>query len=273
MIRKVYPQLLGIIGGGNIAQAILDGINNNKYFKPESIMISEPNIKTRKMLAVKYGTIAIYDNNQILNSCQNILLAIKPVKFKEIGKELIIPSTNNSNKQNIISLMAGINHLELNTIFGDSNIFRCMPNTSAKINKSVTIWHTDCKDETALHIVSDFFSNLGFHQKVDDELLIEKATAICGSGPAYIYDLMENMIDASVLIGLERELATKMVVNTFEGTSLMAKKNESNIHNLKKNIVSPGGTTAQALYQLEKHGFKNSINEAVLAAYKHAIGK
>ena len=266
--RNFLLKKLGFIGGGNITQAFIKGLSSATNFEPKSIIVSEPNPKIRKFLSETYDISVIFDNQAILNNSYYTILAIKPNTFRTIKHDLV--PMNREINSNIISVMAGIKYKELTNTFNTNNIFRCMPNTSAQINKSVTLWFTHSKNKDAINNVSQLFSHLGFEQKVDIENNIDKATAITGSGPAYIYMMMESMIDAGVLIGLNREIATEMVINTFEGSSLMAKNTNKPINILKQQITSPGGTTAQALYQLEKSGFKHSINEAVLAAYAHS---
>ena len=260
---------LGFIGGGNISQAILEGFAKFKNFDPKTITISEPNPETRKILSKKFGVSAIYDNQKILESNRYTIIAVKPSVFRNNTQDFI-HKNGNYHQPNIISVMAGVKYEELATTFKTDNIFRCMPNTSAKINKSVTFWYTKSTNKSSVNNVSQIFSQLGFEQMVTDENIIDKATAITGSGPAYVYTMMESMIDAGILIGLNREITTQMVLNTFEGSSLMAQNSGFQINTLKQQITSPGGTTAQALYQLDKCGFKHSINEAILAAYSHS---
>jgi len=264
---------LGFIGGGNISQAILEGISNLKDFDPKAITVSEPNPKTRKHIAEKFGVSVIYDNQKVLEDNPYTIIAVKPNTFRENKLELndeFLCILRRKQQSNIISVMAGVKYAELINKFKTDNIFRCMPNTSAKINKSVTLWYTKSNNESSINNISHLFSQIGFEQKIDEENIIDKATAITGSGPAYIYTMMESMIDAGILIGLDRGLATKMVINTFEGSSLMAQHTKQPVSILKQQIISPGGTTAKALYQLDKCGFKHSINEAILAAYSHS---
>jgi len=263
-IRIIKP--IGFVGGGNMTEAMIAGILKNKIFKPSDIIVSDICEHRRKILNSKYGISTSSDNKILFKRSETIFLALKPYDYTRNKNKFPMLDDHNT----IISIMAGIKYIDLQRTFATKKIFRCMPNTAAKINKSVTLWYTQSQNTIDNTNVGRILSQIGFEQQINDEKIIEKATAIVGSGPAYVYSFIENMIDSAVLIGLNRKLATHMVINTIEGSVLMAQNQPNDIVQLRHKITSPGGTTAQALRQLDKTGFKDSINEAVLAAHAHA---
>lgn len=285
VIRKIFPKI-GFIGGGNISQAIISGLLKNNIDMKNKIMVSDPNhynYYKKKQIPI------FYDNSKIFQNSELIFLALKPNIFKNVQSELRKDFKSIVSKNpKIISVMAGISCETLKDTFQKKNpeldIIRCMPNTSSKINQGICVWYSE--SDKKIKPIQDLFKTLGSEYRVTQEDDINKATAITGSGPAYIYYMMESIIDAGIEIGLDRNLVTSMVIDTFKGSSDLVKMEyhnpiestimgnnleHSKINHLKNMIISPNGTTSKALYELEKNRFKYGIQSAVREAYYHSI--
>ncbi|MDZ4246114.1 MAG: pyrroline-5-carboxylate reductase, partial [Dehalococcoidia bacterium] len=194
-----------------------------------------------------------------------IVLAVKPQAMPGVMAELKgkIPSNNP-----VISIVAGVNTAVLRTGLDHTLIVRAMPNTPAQIGAGMTVW-------TATHEVSAIqkgtaeaiFSSLGKELYVNDEKFLDMATAISGSGPAYIFLVIEALIDAAVHMGFTRDTATDMVSQTVLGSAMLMSKTGKHPAELRNMVTSPGGTTAEALLKLEAGGLRGLIMQAVVAAY------
>mmetsp|Transcript_18572 Transcript_18572/g.30955 ORF Transcript_18572/g.30955 Transcript_18572/m.30955 type:complete len:164 (-) Transcript_18572:1045-1536(-) len=147
-----------------------------------------------------------------------------------------------------------------------------MPNTPASILEGMTVWYpaAEVSPET-IDRARQLLEMTGTALQVNAENMLDMATAISGTGPAYVFLTMEAMIDTAVHIGIPREMAKIMVGNTVKGSAIYALENEASVSDLRYNVTSPGGTTASALYELEKGGYRTVVADAVWAAYRRSL--
>jgi pyrroline-5-carboxylate reductase len=206
-----------------------------------------------------------------------ILLATKPQNFQSLGAQL---KGRIDERSIVLSILAGTKIDTLVETLGHSRVVRSMPNTPAAVQEGVTVWtatETMTPDDRAL--ASKVLRAFGEEVMVDEERYLDVATAVSGSGPAYILLMMEAMIDTGVHMGFPREVATKIVLQTFRGTAVYAgsqvqqlgRASNATPTSLRADITSPGGTTASALYQLKQGRFETTVADGLWAAYNRSV--
>jgi pyrroline-5-carboxylate reductase len=258
---------IAVLGGGTMGEAIVKSILRKKLAGREDIVISDVMKSRRDLLNNRYKVKVIEDNLAGIKDADVIILAIKPQDFPVMLGQL----AGRLKSQLVISIAAGIS---LETICSGLNYYkvvRAMPNTPAQVGKGMTAW-TSAKDlsDKDREIAGSILSAMGEEQYFADEKYIDMATAISGSGPAYVFLFIEAMIDAGVHIGLPRNVATKLVIETIIGSAETMKKMAKHPAELKNKVTSPGGTTTDALLQLESGGLRSLMINAVAAAYNKA---
>lgn len=202
-----------------------------------------------------------------------MVLSVKPQVLGAVSDGL---RKSLQDEQLVLSIMAGIRMETLRQQLKHDSIVRVMPNTPAQIGEGMSVW-------AATHSVSDqqkelaqtMLSTLGKEIYVADEKYLDMATAVSGSGPAYIFLVIESMIDAGVHIGMSREMSTELVLQTVLGTARFTQASNRSVADLRNMVTSPGGTTAEGLSELEKSSLRASMDQAVIAAYRKAqsLGK
>eukprot|EP00899_Mesostigma_viride_P013374 jgi/Mesvir1/22037/Mv12269-RA.1 len=172
----------------------------------------------------------------------------------------------------LLSIVAGYPMGKFEAAFGASSIVRAMPNTPAMIQEAITVW-TCSRDmpKERRAAASMLLGAFGDEVYVEDEKFLDMATALSGSGPAYIFLVMEAMVDAAVHMGFPRSLGQRLVLQTIYGSSKLAMAKNNHLAELRNDITSPGGTTASAIYFLEKGCFRTVVSDAVWAAYRRAL--
>ena len=255
------------IGGGNMAEAIISGIKANKIAC--EILVSEPIESRRKILEKKYGVMVNYNNNDLLKESVFVLLAIKPQIFPNIAKEIKLSLKPS---QTIISIMAGISIENLTGNLNHKNIIRVMPNTPSQIGKGCAVWMpTKEVEKNKIDIFREILKSCGSEIQVDSEKNIDIATAISGSGPAYIFLFLQTLINSATSLGLDKAVAKKISVETFLGSAYLARNRSKSLKELIEMVTSPGGTTEAGISVLKSKGFSSLVNSAVLSAYKRGI--
>ena len=260
---------IGFIGGGIMAEAIIRGVLNQKNISASDFLISELVESRRKFLKDTYKINVTNSNSELIEKSDVIILCVKPQNLFNVGEELkglLKPD------QLLISILAGISINKLIDQFDHERVIRVMPNTPAQIGEGASVWlaaeDVSVDDKS---FAKNILSSLGLEIEVMDEKLIDIGTALSGSGPAYVALFIESLIDAAVALGMTRDMAEKLALQTVSGTSkLMSDQNISAVE-LKTMVTSPGGTTAEALMTLEKQQFRTALMEAVYSAYKKSI--
>jgi len=261
---------IAFIGGGNMGEAMLSAILDKGLSAPQAISVSDIDEVRRQHLEQKYGVAVMSDNRQAITRGDVVVLAIKPQNLVEVMAEL---RGQLNSAQLLLSIIAGarINTLCLGLNHG--SVVRAMPNTPAQIGEGITAWTaTPDVTETQKGWASSILGAMGKEIYMDDEKYMDMVTAVSGSGPAYIFLMVESLVDAAVHIGLPQEVAQELVLETLLGSGHLIQRSGKPPAELRRMVTSPGGTTAEALLQLEKGGFSDLIRQAVSAAYNKAKG-
>ena len=267
-------QNISFLGAGSIAEAIIGGLLHANVVKGEQITVSNRSNETRlQELHQKYGVKGTHNKKELLTDTNILFLAMKP---KDIAEALIPFKEYIHHNVLIISLLAGVStHSIKNLLQKDVPIIRAMPNTSAAILKSATAI-SPSKHATAEHIQTAIalFETIGLVSVVEEEDM-HAVTALSGSGPAYIYYVVEAMEEAAKEIGLKEDVAKSLILQTMIGAAEMLKASEKHPSILRKEITSPGGTTEAGIEVLQEHKFQQALISCITQAAQrsHNLGK
>jgi len=267
---------IAFIGPGVMAEAMLKGLLNKKLTDPEHILISGPNHEHNLELQATYGVQPFSDNREAARQADIVVLSIKPQRLQKVCTELKGVIQNDAF---ILSIVAGATIKKIARLTGHNRVVRCMPNTPAQIGEGITVWTASSRVSEKQHQMTGTFLNaFGKEIFVEEEDYLDKATALSGTGPAYVYLFMEAMVDAGVHLGFPRRIAERLVIETLRGSVDYydnGKSASKHLANLRNQVTSPGGTSAEAIYYLEKAGFRTAISRAVWAAYQRSkeLGK
>jgi len=256
---------VGFIGAGNMSEALISGILENKLFEPQEVVIADVSQSRQEHIVNKYG-VKVADNNSLLvKSSSVIILAVKPQQITQVISE--IKEVLVLEKAVLVSIAAGITISYLETLLAKPiKIVRIMSNTPAQIKCGATVFSLNkLAGEDERNIIKFIFGAVGIITEVSEELL-NAVTALSGSGPAYIFKLCEIMIQAGREMGLPLELSEKLAIQTILGASQMLSSTGQKPEELRKAVTSPGGTTQAALDYLDKNNFKEIFISALKAA-------
>jgi len=262
---------IGFLGSGNMAEALIKAILTANLYKPQSIFISDIKTQRTELLAQKYDVIPAANNAQLAGKVNILVLSIKPQDMTAA-----LESIKDTIKQDclIISIAAGIEISAITQILGDRPIVRVMPNTPALIGEAASALFANPKAKPMLKKAQAIFQAAGKTVILDREDLLHAVTAISGSGPAYYFLLMEEMINKATHLGLSAELAQTLVLQTAKGAALLAQQatqTGQTITQLRQKVTSPGGTTEAALKVLTKNKFSTLIADAINAAHHRSL--
>ena len=257
---------ISFVGGGVMAESILGGILEAKIATSNDILVGEPITERRDYLKKKYGVLVGSSNQKIIEDAEIVILSVKPQNLAEVMGD-IGPVLDDD--KTVISIIAGAKIDSLIDGLGHQSVIRVMPNTPAQIGEGMSVWTaSDSVSATTISNCQNILTTLGKEIYVDDEKFIDMATALSASGPAYIFLFIEAMIDAGVYIGMSREMASALVLQTIYGSTKLVTETGRNPSDLKDMVTSPGGTTAEALLAFEQGSFKGTVIDAVAAAYE-----
>jgi pyrroline-5-carboxylate reductase len=260
---------IAVIGYGVMGEAILSGLIKKGGLKPDRITASGPREERRNELANRYGIKVLKDNIGAVTDCDVVILAVKPQKIQSVIKGLKGKIPENAV---VISIVAGVSLELLAKMLAHSAIVRAMPNTPARIGEGITVWTgTKQVNPDQLELARQSVQCLGIEIFVEEESYLDMATALSGTGPAYVFLFMEALIDSGVHMGFPRRIAEELVVQTLLGSVEYYKSISEHPAAMRNQVTSPGGTSAEALYYLEKAGFRTAISRAVWAAYQRSL--
>ncbi|HZJ24962.1 MAG TPA: pyrroline-5-carboxylate reductase [Anaerolineales bacterium] len=256
------------IGPGVMAEAMIAGLLHKKLAQPEEITVSGPREERGGQLHEKYGINTTTDNTSAASQADVVVLSVKPQRLSEVMKGL----KGIRAEALVLSIIAGANIKKIGTGLKHKAIVRSMPNTPGQIGEGITVWAsskevTEDQQETARAMLGA----LGDEVFVEDESYLDMATALSGSGPAYVFLFTEALIDAGVHMGFPRRIAEQLVLQTIKGSVSFYHQAERHPATLRNQVTSPGGTSAEALYYLEKAGFRTAISRAIWAAYQRSL--
>lgn len=257
---------MAFVGAGTMAEAIIKVLLDKKLVQAENLIASEPRPERIAELSARYGIRVMADNRQIVSGCDVVLLAVKPQVMSAVLADLCdrIPS-----HALVFSIVAGVPLQSLINGLHHKAVVRVMPNTPAQIGEGMSVW-------IASHDVTEaqraqaraILQAMGQELEVHGEEYMDMATAVSGTGPAYVFLVMEAMIDAAVHLGFSRVDARKLVIQTVRGSVLFAAQSDKHLAELRNMVTSPGGTSADAIYQLEKGSMRTVLSKAIWAAYQ-----
>lgn len=258
---------IAFIGGGAMGEAMIRGVLAKKVAAAQDVTVSDISPARRELLDKEYGVRTVADNQKAIKNADLIVLAVKPQNLHQVIAEIgaIAP------EQLVLSIMAGGSLSKLCNDLNHSSVVRAAPNMPAQIGQGITVWTaTADTDERQKELAQAVLGALGKEIYVADEKYLDMATALGGSGAAYVFLFIEAFIDAGVHIGLPRPIAKEVAMQTVIGSALTVEKMGKHPAELKNMVTSPGGTTTEALLQLEKGAFRSLLLEAVAAAHSRA---
>jgi pyrroline-5-carboxylate reductase len=260
---------IATVGSGVMAEAMIAGLLRGELVEPRQVVASHPRSERRDHLSREYGIRVVADNTAALENADVVLFAIKPQMLGRVGRE-IGPYLRRG--QLVLSVIAGATTAALTGTLGHDQVIRAMPNTPARLGKGMTVWYAtpgttaDQREQAAA-----LLGALGAQLEVDDEKFVAMATAVSGTGPTYVFLVMEALIDAAVHLGFPRHVAHDLVIETLEGSTLFAKQSGMHPAELRNMVTSPGGTSAAALHELESGRLRTVLSEAVWAAFRRTV--
>ena len=260
---------IATVGSGVMAESMIAGLLRGNLVEPGQIVASHPRADRRQALATTHGIRTVSSNAEAVHGADILLLGIKPQMLTRVGSEIrdaLQPG------QLVISVLAGATTKALAGILGHPAVVRAMPNTAAQLGRGVTVWYAT-PEVTAeqREQAAALLGALGAQIEVDDEKMVAMATAVSGTGPTYVFLVMEALIDAAVHLGFPRHVAHDLVVETLEGSTLFAKQSGLHPAVLRNMVTSPGGTSAAALHELESGRLRTVLSEAVWAAFRRTV--
>ena len=256
-----------IIGPGVMGEAIIAGLLRKELTTPAGVTAAGPRSARGDELKQRYH-VHFAENAEAARKADVVILSVKPQRLAAVMKDLrgVVPPSSL-----VISIIAGAKVAALQNGLDHRAVIRAMPNTPAQIGKGIAVWTaapevTDSQRDLAARILHA----LGEEIFVEDENYLDMATALSGTGPAYVFLFMEAMIDAGVHLGFPRRIAEQLVTETLRGSVDYYAGRKQHAASLRNEVTSPGGTSAEALYYLEKAGFRTAISRAVWAAYERS---
>ena len=263
---------LTIIGPGVMAEAILKNLITQKIIESSSITTSGPHEERVQYLAKTYKVHSQTDNSEAVKKADIVLFCIKPQRVDKVleGLRGIL-----KNDALVISIVAGAKMEKISRTLQHEQVIRAMPNTPGQIGKGITVWTASKSvSQSQLEFARRIFTAMGKEIFTENEDDLDRATALSGTGPAYVYLFMEAMVDAGVHLGFPRRIAERLVIETLRGSVDFydqGEEKERHLAALRNQVTSPGGTSAESLYFLEKAGFRTAISRAIWAAYQRTL--
>jgi pyrroline-5-carboxylate reductase len=266
---------IAFIGPGVMAEAMIAGLIRQKTAPASSLIVAGPRQDRLDELCNLYGISCLSDNAAAARQSEVVVLSVKPQRLARVLSGLkgsIRPQAL------VLSIVAGAPISKISLGLAHDIVVRSMPNTPAQIGEGITVWTASPAATPAQHAMArQILSALGEEVFVEEENYLDMATALSGTGPAYVFLFLEAMIDAGVHLGFPRRIAEQLVTKTMRGSVDFYLQRGGALHpaSLRNQVTSPGGTSAEALYYLEKAGFRTAISRAIWAAYERSqeLGK
>lgn len=274
MANDVTNIHLAFVGCGVMGESMVAGLLRKGILEPNSISASHPREARRQELSEKYGITVFAENAEAARAASShensaVVLCVKPQRLPNVVADLegvLHPTAL------VISIVAGARREMLAASLGTAKIVRAMPNTPSQIGAGITAWTcTEAVGQEDRGHVREILSALGKELFVETENMIDMATALSATGPTYIFMVMEALTDAGVHLGFSRDMAKELVQETMLGSVKFAMDSHKHPAELRNMVTSPGGTSAEAIYQMEKGTLRTVLSKAVYAAYKRAV--
>lgn len=260
---------VGIVGAGVMAEAMIAGLLADRAVAPERLFASHPRRERREALAEHHGINAVASNRDVLADAEVVVLAVKPQMLVRVMRDLRGRLTPD---QVVVSIVAGATLRTLVAGLDHPAVVRAMPNTPSQIRRGMSVWcATAACSSRQRDLARGVLRAIGAERQVDDEAFVAMATALSGTGPTYLFAIMEALVDAGVHLGFPRELAHDLVAETLVGSAEYAERSGLHPAQLRNAVTSPGGTSAAAIYELEKGRIRTVFSDAVWAAYRRTL--
>jgi pyrroline-5-carboxylate reductase len=260
---------VALIGAGVMAEAILKGLLSKKLVDPSHIFAADVRPERGRELSERYAIACTIDNQAAVEGADLIVLCVKPQTLTQVMPPLkgMIPDTSL-----VLSIIAGAKISTIASGLDHPAVIRSMPNTPAQIGQGMTVWTaspsvTDAQREQARELLGA----LGAEVFVEEENFLDAATALTGSGPAYMFLFLEALVNAGVQLGFTPQVAKQLVLQTVKGSVDYAIASSQELQRLREQVTSPGGTTAEALRSFDQDGFREIILRAIQAAHRRSI--
>lgn len=260
---------VSFIGSGIMGEAMIRGLLTQNIVSPNQIYAADPLQSRLDDLRERYGINVTLSNSEAAEVGQVIVLSTKPQNLADA-----MPGIRGHLRRHdlLLSILAGTPIRKLADGVAHAAVVRAMPNTPAQIGQGMTVWtSTPEVTEEQRGQAQAILGALGQQLYVNDESYLDMATALSGTGPAYVFMFMESLIDAGVHLGFSRRVAEQLVFQTMLGSLEYAAQSGKHVAELRNQVTSPGGTTAAALYHLEKGGLRTVISRAIWAAYQRSV--
>jgi pyrroline-5-carboxylate reductase len=256
---------IGLIGGGAMGEAIIAAVLRAKITEPGRIAVYDVIGARAQQLAGQYGVRSAENPEQAVAGADFVITAVKPQDFPKAAASI----AGRLQGATVISIMAGVTVSQLTSLLQTDAVVRSMPNTPAQIGEGMTGWTaTPGVGESAREGVRQILGAMGKEAYMPEEKYLDMVTGLSGSGPAYVFLFIEALTDAGVHIGLSRDLAATMALQTVLGSARYVEATGKHPAELRNQVTSPGGTTAEALRAFEAGAFRSDVLEAVVAAYE-----
>jgi pyrroline-5-carboxylate reductase len=260
---------LAFIGCGAMAEAMVKGLLAKELVGPEQIVASNPREERVQELVDRYAIRATTSNREAASGASIVTVAVKPQFFGEVVEDLesaLDPTTL------VVTIVAGVTMRRVSEGLATPKVVRAMPNTPGQIGRGISVWTaTGAVDDAEYDRTRTILSALGSEVYVTHEDELDMATALSGTGPSYVFLFMEALIDAGVHMGFSRRVATRLVSETILGSVEYAASTTDHLAKLRNQVTSPGGTSAQAIYELERGRLRTVLTDAVWAAYRRSV--
>jgi len=258
-----------------MGEAMIAGLLRQNMAPLSSLIAAEPRAERIEELRNLYGIQMTTDNAEAVSQADVVVLSVKP---QSLGKVFSTTRGYIHSHALVLSIVAGAPISKIANGLDHAAIVRSMPNTPAQIGEGITVWTAAAAvTEEQQQMARRILQALGEEVFVEDETYLDMATALSGTGPAYVFLFMEAMVDAGVHLGFHRSVSERLVAQTVLGSVdyYLKKKNVAHLASLRNQVTSPAGTTAAALYYLDKAGFRTAISRAIWAAYERSqdLGK
>ena len=272
-MKHLENKNIAVIGSGNMAGAMIGALLRNDELRPGQITASDPYPEQRERISNKYGVSVTSNNREAVKNADVVILSVKPQVFTEVASGLKGKIPANSL---VFSIVAGMPIATIKKGLSHKSVIRTMPNTPAQISAGMTVWTaSDEVSDSQRQEAKVILEAMGKELYVEHEDSLNMATAVSGTGPTYVFLLAEALVDAAVHLGFSRRDARLIVLETIKGSVEFAMQSDSHLAELRNMVTSPGGTSAEAIYQLEKGGMRTILSKAVWAAYQKSqlLGK
>ncbi len=260
---------IAFIGSGAMGEAMIQGLLKQGMADRQNIAAADTLVERGQVLRERFGVETTTENAEAVAGASLVVLAVKPQVLPAVmaGLKGRIPAS-----ALVLSIVAGARMETIGTGLAHGSVVRAMPNTPAQIGEGITVWIASPEvSAVQREQAKKLLLALGEEVEAKDEDELDMATALSGTGPAYVFLFMEALVDAGVHLGFSRQVSEQLVAQTVRGSVDYYRLSPNHLARLRNQVTSPGGTSAEALYYLEKAGFRTAISRAVWAAYQRSV--